>query len=459
MLFTTFLFWYRPIFMLQLLVAEYLFTFRLRRRKAFVWRAIGSAAVCFGLSFAFPVGEYSFNAAYCSFMFLSLFAVSVGALLFTFEERFSDILFCALAGYTVQHISQEMYEILSLCINPAGGNILDFYGSGEIDFESLSQNWGMLMIHVLTYLVTYCLIYFLANLLFASKIQKYNILSRKTKLIVVLVAFILLVDVVFSAIITYMVPQQDNFVVLLLLHIYNIACGILTIVLLFEWPRRKYIEREYALTCNLLQRADEKFNTSKETVEQINIKCHDMKHQLRQLAEKSNMTGSALAEMENLINIYDATYQTANEAFNIILMEKSLLCQKSHITLSCIADGSLLSFMSDADVYALFGNLLDNAIEAVTPLDESKRSIGMSVKALRRFLMINAYNNYEGRIECKGGLPATTKKDRENHGYGLKSMKRIVEKYGGEMTVSAEGGVFDVNIVFPLPDPEQEKKG
>lgn len=450
MLFTTYLFWYKSVFMLQLLAFELLFMFRLKRRSRFALRLLVGASVCLGVSFAFPVGEYSFNALYCSFMFLSMFAVSVGVLHFVFDDKFSNILFCALAGYTIQHIAQETYEIIAILINPSGNSILDFYGSGIIDFEILSQNYLHVMLYVFTYLIIYVVMYWLACILFAARIKKYNILSLKTKTMIILVAFIVLVDVVFSSVITYMVPRENNFVALLLLHTYNVACCVLAVILLFELPRRKYLENEYAVTQNLLRRAGEKYSTTKQTMELINIKCHDMKHQIRQLAEQSNLNTGAAKEMEDLINIYDATYKTENEAFNIILMEKSLLCQKLNVTLSCIADGSQLSIMNDADIYSLFGNLLDNAIEAVTPLNEDKRSIGLSVKSINSFLMINIYNNYSGQIEFEGGLPRTTKGDIGVHGYGFKSVKHIVENYCGELTVSSGGGVFEVNIVLPI---------
>lgn len=47
-------------------------------------------------------------------------------------------------------------------------------------------------------------------------------------------------------------------------------------------------------------------------------------------------------------------------------------------------------------------------------------------------------------------MPSTTKKDKENHGYGLKSIIYIAEKYGGKVSVKASGGVFDLNIIFPI---------
>ena len=60
------------------------------------------------------------------------------------------------------------------------------------------------------------------------------------------------------------------------------------------------------------------------------------------------------------------------------------------------------------------------------------------------------HNCYEGELRFKDTLPLTTKKDSESHGYGMKSVKLLCEKYGGELSVSTDKNVFNVNIVFPL---------
>lgn len=68
------------------------------------------------------------------------------------------------------------------------------------------------------------------------------------------------------------------------------------------------------------------------------------------------------------------------------------------------------------------------------------------------FAVVNVYNGYEGSLEYEDGLPKTTKADRTAHGYGMKSIRCVVEEYGGEMTISADGGIFDVNIAIPVQD-------
>ena len=113
--------------------------------------------------------------------------------------------------------------------------------------------------------------------------------------------------------------------------------------------------------------------------------------------------------------------------------------------------------MSDTDIYSLFGNMIDNAIEAVKHFEPGKRTIGLSVKNVKNFVVVNIYNRFEGDLSFENGLPLTTKQNRPFHGYGLKSIRNIVEKYNGNMRISTDNHVFSLTIVFLIP-PERKKK-
>ena len=134
----------------------------------------------------------------------------------------------------------------------------------------------------------------------------------------------------------------------------------------------------------------------------------------------------------------------------MILTEKSLICKKYGITLTCLADAERLRFMREGDLYSLFGNLLDNAIEAVKKLDApEKRIIALNIKPAEEMLTIGLSNYYQGTVELEGGLPRTSKEDKNYHGFGMKSVKRIVEQYGGALTLRVADNMFRVSILFP----------
>ena len=98
-----------------------------------------------------------------------------------------------------------------------------------------------------------------------------------------------------------------------------------------------------------------------------------------------------LDEIERSIQIYDSTItiETGNEVLDTVLTEKSLYCEQHQITMTCVADGSKLGFLDGVDVYAIFGNALDNAIESVSKVPEpEKRLIAVSVWSRSGLLLI-----------------------------------------------------------------------
>lgn len=116
-------------FPIELLVAEFLFTFRLARRRYFLLRYIAVLAVCAAVFVFFPLP--SENAFYVSFMYLALFAVTVAAHKFAYKERWIIILFCCVAGYTVQHFAYELYNIVLNLLGAADRPSMNIYGSGR----------------------------------------------------------------------------------------------------------------------------------------------------------------------------------------------------------------------------------------------------------------------------------------------------------------------------------------
>ena len=116
-----------------------------------------------------------------------------------------------------------------------------------------------------------------------------------------------------------------------------------------------------------------------------------------------------------------------------------------------MADGQLVAFMERADLYALFDNLLGNALEYLETQPEENRFVRLSVRGMSGFVRIEAENWFSGTLTMDGGLPVSTKGDETEHGFGMKSIRRIVEKYNGTMSVGAESDLFTVRIILKQP--------
>ena len=227
-----------------------------------------------------------------------------------------------------------------------------------------------------------------------------------------------------------------------------LACAVLTLLLQFNIFSNNKLTKDYEDIRRLLAREREQYQQAKENIELINLKCHDIKHQIA--AMRTESADAFAREAESIVNIYENTARTGNEALDIILTEKGLYCTQNDIQLTYIADGSKLNFMKPTDTYSLFGNALSNAIECVaTEPDAEKRLISLDVHAKDHLLLVSI-ENYTPSDEVFQNLIPATRKDRNYHGYGLKSIRYITEQYGGKMSIVQKNHYFSLSIVFPL---------
>ena len=106
--------------------------------------------------------------------------------------------------------------------------------------------------------------------------------------------------------------------------------------------------------------------------------------------------------------------------------------------------------MSFSDICCLFGNILDNAIEAVSKIeDKEKRVITLKLVEKANMVYIHVSNYHENKLQFKNGLPLTSKKS-SGHGFGTKSIKFIVEKYNGNLTIKDQNNLYIMDILFTI---------
>ncbi|QOY35246.1 GHKL domain-containing protein [Anaerobacillus isosaccharinicus] len=213
------------------------------------------------------------------------------------------------------------------------------------------------------------------------------------------------------------------------------------------------VRHELKAVQNMFQNQYAQYQQSKESIDLINYKYHDMKNQIIALRseEDPEKRKRYLTDMENEIKAFEAQHKTGNHVLDTLLASKHMYCIKNKITLTCVADGTLLKDMDVIDICTIFGNALDNAIEHVQEMnDEEKRLIHVSLFAQKGFLMMRFENYFEGALVLDGDLPVTTKKDKYNHGFGIKSIRYTVQKYGGVVNVDLKDNWFELKVLIPL---------
>lgn len=238
----------------------------------------------------------------------------------------------------------------------------------------------------------------------------------------------------------------------LIIYLTQVLLGVI-LYLQSEMFKKSAMRQELEVMNMLWKKEQEQYELSKENIALINQKCHDLKHQIRAIRSMNEAEIDAyLSEMEESIEIYESIVKTGNEVLDTILTEKSLYCKERGITVSCVADGSQMGFINTIDLYAILGNALDNAIEAVEKFKhQEKRQIDVMIYRQQQFLVINIVNPTKEIPVFDDELPKTTKSDRFHHGFGLKSIQYMVKKYDGNLNVSVEDGCFSLKILVPIP--------
>jgi len=219
-------------------------------------------------------------------------------------------------------------------------------------------------------------------------------------------------------------------------------------------------EAEMNAMQNTLKSQYEQYRNYLDSVEMIQIKFHDLKHQIAGLKTETDVEKRAkwLDAMEQELNANEINMNTGNKVLDAILGAKSLRAKKNHIQMTCVINGKLLEFLHVTDICSIFGNALENALEnAIMIGNKKKRLIHISVSEQKGFIFVKIANYCENPIEIKSGnMPETTKADKKNHGFGLKSIRQSVEKYGGTVTMVLDQSWFVLNLLFPKTKVNEE---
>ena len=225
--------------------------------------------------------------------------------------------------------------------------------------------------------------------------------------------------------------------------------GVLILSVQHEQLREAALHSELAAMDNVLHRQYEQYKQSKENIRLINRRYHELKMQIAAIrAERDKVKqDAALAEMEGDIHRYEAENKTGNPVLDTLLTAKSMYCQQHGINLTCVADGTLLNFLTTGEICTIVGTALDNATESVlTEQDPEKRLIRVAVYAQNGFVMLRFENYCAQPVELgPDGLP----RQSSHGGYDLKSVRVAAETHGGTVTLHWENEWFTLRVLLP----------
>ena len=406
----------RFIFATQLFIAELLFMLPYRRRKGFAWRAPLAIAVYIGVAYFFPENWINLG----SYITIPVFALSILLHIFCSGYSVKKVTFNCVGAYALQNLTVN----IGVCLRGLFPALNDY--------------------RVLLDIGCAAVVFPLGWLCFARRsAREEDININHMWMVLLTVGVVLLVDVL--AKVASLQNVSDNIIVRL-----SMSCSdVLALLLQYSSFRAGKLERENTRMEALLQAEREQYRLSRETIELVNMKCHDLKHRLAQIRAEGAGRPEQLMDIEDAILFYENVAKTGNEALDSVLTQKALACERHGISFTYMADGSRMGRMQPSDIWSLLGNALDNAIESVSREETAQRIIFLNLGAKGSFLCIHIENYCSRPVRFEGGLPVTTKEDKQNHGIGVRSIRYIARKYGGNAVFSLEKNFFRLDVLIP----------
>ena len=244
---------------------------------------------------------------------------------------------------------------------------------------------------------------------------------------------------------------SDHRIALALINLLSVLLCVAGLGLLYESMVTGSLKEENYILHMLSRKDKERYELAKRTAEAIAIKYHDLKHAMgeRTLDEEEKL------ELQKTETDYTSLMFSGNRALDLILIEKRRIGEERGVHIQAIVDGTLMNFMKSYQIYSMFGNLLDNAIEACEKLsNDDDRIIHLKISKVRDNVVVEASNKAPAPIVFVDGLPLTTKEHRRNHGFGMKSIRSVCLRYNGFMQAKVENGMFILKLVFPYVESE-----
>ncbi len=218
--------------------------------------------------------------------------------------------------------------------------------------------------------------------------------------------------------------------------------------------RQQEESRIQELICSCKMQSIKKAQTCEEDLKHIS---HDIKNHLLAIKQlsKNSSNDKLNAYINNLIQTYDnqpAIVETGNALLDGLISEKITDALRDNIDFSVILDFRSAPPISDFDLCVIFGNALDNAIEACKKVSEPEdRYISVRGVYAAGQLIVSISNSYNGKINLIDGLPQTSKPSPALHGIGLTSMQKSLKKYDGVMNINIDNdNKYILSIMLPI---------
>lgn len=207
--------------------------------------------------------------------------------------------------------------------------------------------------------------------------------------------------------------------------------------------RNHELSEEQKIISFLLEKEKSQYDQTKKIIERINTREHDLRQQM------NNMSETQKEELNEIESSRISKFATENQTIDIMLSEHAYLCSQKNIELICSVHGELLRFMKPHHIASIFSNALTNAENYLDTVQEKeKKIIRVSLNKANGNIILVFQNYLKDQVRFSKNLPVTINNNKALHGYGMKSIQNIVERYNGILTISQKNNLFTLSIIF-----------
>lgn len=280
-----------------------------------------------------------------------------------------------------------------------------------------------------------------------------KLLSTKTK--VVLLIFIVFLFCFFTELNDYLSYQSKDIIIAysFFLYLTVIGCGLLIIMLIKNVRKKSYYENLSNIMDVRLTEQVKHYEQVEKTDNELRKFRHNYKNMkigLMSLLDNNDIVDAKkyMADCDELLDIDYTLYQTGNSIINAILSDKAMKVKDKGITIKFTG---LIpqTKISNTDLCIIFGNILDNAIEAVEKVDDNiAKEINIDVYKKKDYLFITVTNPTKTEVAIKDNKIVTSKDDKSNHGLGLSSVEETLKKYDGHLDLDCDNNKFTTSFDF-----------
>ena len=314
----------------------------------------------------------------------------------------------------------------------------------EYDDILIMRNPARIFLLFLSKLILLCMLIPVANMIRKRKITLH--LLQSVIAIIALMVSVVAGITVEKMILEHLLPPLYATIIMVSLAIINI----LLIFILVQFTVQNQSQLNQVALQTRLNDDEKKLQESVQWSKSVRALRHDLSNHLISISQfiKSGEDNKALAYIEKISgNLPDApTFtDTNNPTLNAILDLKRIICQKENISLKCYIQKDLAPF-DDTAFSTVFGNIMDNAIEAEK--SQPQKEIRLSLESKGAYLHITVQNRIQAPVLVDGKLPDTTKRDRSNHGLGMYSVTETVTQNDGAINIYEKDGWFIVDVLM-----------